>query len=144
MNDPNVKELLGADPNVSWEKCYNSVYHAFANDISQSYASNITYILSQTVYDIKVMLYNGQDDIVCNTPGVERYIRNLKWNGIPGFIAAKKYIWRDTTGYVIGNYKRYDRLTYVNVNKAGHQVPEYQPWSARNMLQMFITGQWPQ
>ena len=135
--------MLGADPNVYWAKCYQAVYSAFYNDISQSYSSNISFILNQTDYDIKVLIYNGQDDIVCNTPGVERYMKNIQWSNMTLLQTSKKHTWTDTTGYVIGNYRRHDKLHYVNVYKAGHQVPEYQPWSAREMLRMFIDA-WPQ
>jgi len=137
-----VKEILGADPNVEWTGCVGIVYSDFFNDISQSYASNVTYILTQKVYNIKVLLYNGQDDVIVNTAGVQLYIRNLKWIGLPKFLTAPKNTWTDTTGYVIGNYQSYSRLTFCNVNKAGHEVPSYQPWSARNMLQNFIQNVW--
>jgi len=89
------------------------------------------------------MIYNGQDDIIVNTPGVEKYITNLKWAELPQFLAASKRRWKDPHGYVIGNYKKHGRLNYVNVNKAGHMVPGDQPWSAFDMVKRFIKNDWP-
>jgi carboxypeptidase C (cathepsin A) len=137
-----VKQYLGADPDVNWLGCVESVYSDYFEDISQSYAPNVTYILSQSVYPIKVMIYNGQDDIIVNTPGVETYIRGLKWTGLPFFLASKKYIWSDPSGYVVGNFQQYKNFTFVNVYKAGHGVPTDQPWSAWDMVQNFIEDTW--
>jgi len=142
LNDPKIKNYYGADPNATWVDFVNAIYYDFYSDISQSYISNLSFILSQKIYDIKVVIYNGQDDVLVNSNGVERYLPYINWSNIPQFLAAKKQIWRDTNGYVIGSYKHYDKLTYVTVNKAGHSVPADQPWSARDMLRRFIKNIW--
>jgi hypothetical protein len=54
------------------------VYTAFGADISKSYAQDVIDVLGQ----VKVLIYNGQDDVVVNTPGVLQYINSLNWNGI--------------------------------------------------------------
>ena len=54
------------------------IYTAFAADVSKSYAQDVIDVLGR----VKVLIYNGQDDVVVNTPGVLQYINSLNWNGI--------------------------------------------------------------
>lgn len=54
------------------------VYSAFAKDISKSYASDVILALR----NIKVLIYNGQNDVVVNTAGVMQYLNSLNWDGI--------------------------------------------------------------
>jgi hypothetical protein len=51
------------------------IYNSFANDVSRSYAGDVINILRK----IKVLIYNGQDDFVVNTPGVLNYLNALNW-----------------------------------------------------------------
>ena len=88
--------------------------------------------------DLKVMLYSGQNDIICNTVGTLNYIKNLEWNGINGFVNSKETILKDGDGRVIGNYKNYKQFTFAVIYDAGHMVPQDQPGPARVLLEHFI------
>lgn len=39
---------------------------------------------------VKVIVYNGQLDLICNTLGTERWVQNLDWPGLPHFESAKR------------------------------------------------------
>jgi len=39
---------------------------------------------------IKVLIYNGQDDFVVNTPGVLTYINGMNWEGLPQWKRTSK------------------------------------------------------
>lgn len=65
------------------------VYTAFGNDVTASYASDLVIALK----NIKVLIYNGQDDVVVNTPGVMQYLNSLNWDGIAAWKRTKKTIW---------------------------------------------------
>lgn len=56
----------------------NDMGTAFYPDFGVSFTGDIDYLLTQT----KVIIYNGQLDILVNTPGVEGYINQLNWNGL--------------------------------------------------------------
>jgi len=46
--------------------------------VSRSYANDVILALR----NIKVLIYNGQNDVVVNTPGVLLYLNSLNWEGI--------------------------------------------------------------
>ena len=52
-----------------------NIYTAFGKDVSRSYASDVVSILRK----IKVLIYNGQNDVVVNTAGVLQYLNSLNW-----------------------------------------------------------------
>jgi len=141
LNTDAVKKAYGVDPSVTFKDCVDQTYTDFYPDIATSYAGNYTYLLSQNIIpDLKVILYSGQNDIICNTVGTYNYIANLEWNGVPGFINSKKQILKVSNGTVAGNYKNYKQFTFAVIYGAGHMVPMDQPESSQLMLDMFIQG----
>jgi carboxypeptidase C (cathepsin A) len=56
----------------------DAIYTAFGPDISKSYAKRVVDVLRR----IKVLIYNGQNDVVVNNPGVMQYLNRLNWEGI--------------------------------------------------------------
>jgi carboxypeptidase C (cathepsin A) len=67
------------------------IYTAFALDISRSYTGEVVNLLNK---NIRVLIYNGQDDFVVNTAGVLAYLNGLNWSGIPQWKRTSKKIWR--------------------------------------------------
>ena len=51
---------------------------AFANDMSRSYAVDVSAVLRKA----KVLIYSGQNDFVTNAAGVLQYLNSLNWEGI--------------------------------------------------------------
>lgn len=94
-----------------------------------------------TIPDLKVILYSGQNDIICSTSGTLNYLYRLDWQGIKPFINARKQVLKVQNGTIAGNYKHHDKLTFAVIYDAGHMVPLDQPNSARTMLEMFIENQ---
>ena len=111
------------------------IYSAFAADVSRSYADEVLTCLRST----KVLIYNGQNDVVVNTAGVLQYLNSLNWNNIQQWKRAEKQIWT-IHGEVKGWAKTYGNLWFVLVNGAGHMVPGDQPNSAFNMIGHFLKG----
>lgn len=114
----------------------DEVYTAFGPDISRSYASDVITALN----NIKVLIYNGQNDVVVNTAGVLQYLNSLNWPGIQQWKRAPKQLWtinHDVKGWakVSGN------LWFALVNGAGHMVPTDQPDSAFSLLGHFLNNE---
>lgn len=113
------------------------MYTAFGNDISKSYISDLATVAGS----IKTLIYNGQNDVVVNTPGVLQYINNLNWFGARNWRRAKKQIWK-INGNVKGWAKVSGNLWFVLVNGAGHMVPSDQPTAALDMLGHFLHNEY--
>lgn len=95
------------------------------NDIMQSVAPWISELLS----NYRVLIYNGQLDIIVAYPLTENYLQNLKFSAADQYKTAQRYQWyveKQLAGYV----KQAGNLTEVLVRNAGHMVPADQPqWS---------------
>ncbi|KAJ8977296.1 hypothetical protein NQ317_007435 [Molorchus minor] len=95
------------------------------NDVMQSVAPWISELLS----NYRVLVYNGQLDIIVAYPLTVNYLQNLQFSGADQYKTAarsKWYVGTDLAGYV----KQAGNLTEVLVRDAGHMVPADQPeWS---------------
>ena len=108
LNDS--KKSLGIPDKIDYHSSNHEVYKHFKSDISRSYAAEVRVLLEQNV---RVLIYNGQDDFVVNTPGVLNYINGLNWEGIPQWKRTRKDIWT-IHGKVSGWAKVYRCLLYTS------------------------------
>ena len=132
LNDS--KKSFGVPDGIYYIPGNDDIYDSFSADISRSYAGDVIYLLRN---QIRVLIYNGQDDFVVNTPGVLNYLNSLNWDGIPYWKRSTKQIWT-IHGENKGWAKVYNNLWFVLVNHAGHMVPTDQPEAAFNMLGHFV------
>ncbi|XP_072387510.1 venom serine carboxypeptidase-like [Diabrotica undecimpunctata] len=111
--------------NTSFGVTSSEVEKNLKNDIMQSIAPWLTELLN----NYRVLIYNGQLDIIVAYPLTENFLRNLDFNGADQYKTAQRYLWyvgSDVAGYV----KQAGNLTEVLVRDAGHMVPADQPqWS---------------
>ncbi|KAK9877391.1 hypothetical protein WA026_017787 [Henosepilachna vigintioctopunctata] len=101
-------------------------------DIMQSVAPWISELLNY----YRVLIYNGQLDILVPYPSTENYLKHLKFRGSKEYETAKRYKWyvgSELAGYV----KQAGNLTEVLVRNAGHLVPRDQPKWAFDLINRF-------
>jgi carboxypeptidase C (cathepsin A) len=70
---------------------------------------------------IKVMIYAGDKDLICNWLGNRRWVDALKWDGASGWKAAKDFTW-SVAGESAGEVRESGGLSFVKVFDAGHMV----------------------
>jgi len=102
------------------------------NDFMQSSIHDIEFLLEK----YRVLIYDGNFDIICNHSGVLDLINDLQWS------AADKYQTAARTSYryndeLVGYLKKADNLNLLLVRNAGHMVPLSQPAWAQQMLHDF-------
>lgn len=107
----------------------NKVEVHLVKDIMKSVALWVSELLSF----YKVLIYNGQLDIIVAYPLTENYLRNLKFSGDDVYRTEPRYVWQ-VDGHVAGYVKHAGNLTEVLVRNAGHMVPADQPKWALDML----------
>lgn len=118
----------------------NSTFHSedqtvelnLVSDVMQSVAPWISELLS----NYRVLIYNGQLDIIVAYPLTVNYLQNLKFSGSDQYKTAprlKWYVGTDLAGYV----KKAGNLTEVLVRDAGHMVPTDQPQWAVDLITRF-------
>ncbi|CAJ0634832.1 302_t:CDS:10 [Entrophospora sp. SA101] len=101
---------------LGWVECNGGVGRLFNDDVSPPS------LLPDLLKNINVLLYNGDQDFVCNVNGIRDMISNLEWNGSKGFMnnTAKPWYINDE---IVGEVTSERNLTYAVIYKASHMVP---------------------
>lgn len=110
------------------------MYQAFSHDLASSYSADLSYLLDS---NLKVLVYNGQNDYIVNTACVLDYLDSVSWRGARGWKGSRQTVF-DEYGEILGWYKKYETFTFVLVYNAGHLLPSDQPRSAYVMMRKFI------
>ncbi len=64
----------------NWVECRGDVHHAFQeNKMNSSFT-----ILPQVLEKIPVLIFAGDQDLICNYVGLEAMIKDLTWKGETG------------------------------------------------------------
>ena len=133
------KKQFGIPDDVNYVEDGDFMYKAFGKDISMSFAIELEWILSRG--GVRVLIYNGQNDIIVNTAGVLNYLNTLDWPGLRAWSRTSKQQWI-LNGKNVGWYKNYDNLAFVLIKNAGHLAPADQPAVSATMINRFISGLW--
>eukprot|EP01089_Gocevia_fonbrunei_P001131 TRINITY_DN1106_c0_g1_i4.p1 TRINITY_DN1106_c0_g1~~TRINITY_DN1106_c0_g1_i4.p1 ORF type:complete len:345 (+),score=89.25 TRINITY_DN1106_c0_g1_i4:146-1036(+) len=134
LNQPSVLKELGIPAGISWEACNNGPYGPFASkDFEISYRFDLPKILAAA----RVLVYNGDQDLIVDFYGQTNLLNGMKWAGQTGFSAARNVTW-SVDGHTAGTSRHFENLTYLVVNNAGHMVPHDQPKNALDMLTRFL------
>ena len=116
---------------ASWVSCNNDVNADFRNDWMLNYES---YVADMLEGGIKVLIYAGDVDFICNSLGNKAWTLSLDWSGKDSFNSAEDGDWNSGAG----SYRSSGGLTFLTVFDAGHMVPSDQPEAALTMLNSFI------
>ncbi|XP_012264672.1 venom serine carboxypeptidase [Athalia rosae] len=115
----------------------NNSFHTEDKTVEEHLKSDIMQSLAILIADLtqhyRVILYNGQLDIIVAYPTTENYLKNLKWAGAEEYKkAVRKQWWVDKE--LAGYSKTAGNLTEVLVRNAGHMVPSDQPRWALDLI----------
>ncbi|GAU99438.1 hypothetical protein RvY_10443 [Ramazzottius varieornatus] len=91
----------------------------------------------------KVMLYNGQLDIICALPLTENFLSKLEWKRAEEYKKANKFVWKvqkddvEAAGYVrmVGSSPPFYQ---VGVRAGGHMLPYDQPRFSFDLIYRFL------
>ena len=127
-----VRKELGVG-NRKWTSC-NMIVHTFMlGDWITNLQSNVANLLAN---DVKVLVYSGDKDWICNWRGGEAWIHSLDWEKKDEF-NDKSYMTWNVNGKPAGEFKNVNNLTFLRVYEAGHMVPMDQPEVSLEMINQF-------
>lgn len=135
LNQPHVRKALGVGKR-RWEACSMSVHEDMMSDWGHSFDSVLPEMLEAGV---KVMIYAGNKDLICNVLGNRRWVDTLKWSRSDEWAVAENKTWK-VDGEKAGTVTEVGPLSFVVVNDAGHMVPMDKPANALDMIQKFVSG----
>lgn len=139
MNGP-IRKKLGIIPdNVTWGGQSDMVARSQYEDIPSSVLADVGKLIRGGV---RVVVYQGQLDMICGTLGAESWIAKLDWSGLLQFLNSSREplyapskLAKKQTGAFVKSYKNFELYYILN---AGHMVPINAPEMALEMLRNIL------
>ncbi|KEH29968.1 serine carboxypeptidase-like protein [Medicago truncatula] len=135
LNKKTVRDALGVG-DIDFVSCSRVVYNAMLQDWMRNFEVDIPELLED---GIKVLIYAGEFDFICNWLGNSKWVHAMGWSGQKQF-AASKTVQFVVDGTQAGLLNSYGPLSFLKVNGAGHMVPMDQPKAALQMLANWMHG----
>lgn len=139
LQKPSVIEALhiNKDKKTGWTECSGAVGSKFNPKSAPSIK-----ILPEILKTVPIILFSGDQDLICNHIGTEELIHNMEWNGGKGFELspgtwAPRRHWT-FEGESAGIYQEARNLTYILYYNSSHMVPFDFPRRTRDMLDRFL------
>ncbi|KAF9437031.1 Cell death protease [Entomortierella beljakovae] len=134
LSNDAVRDALHASGAVGeWTECNTHVSAALRYDDSAPAFALLPDILKK----IDVMLYSGDQDLICNHIGTEYLISNLTWQDVKGFQTAPQIPWT-VEDKPAGVWRTERNLSYVLLYNASHMAPYDVPLVALDMINRFM------
>jgi len=125
----------------TWQSCNFKVNHMFMGDWMKDYQTQIPDLLAAGV---RVLIYAGDQDFICNWLGNQAWTRAMEWPGKSAFNKAKLVPWTATSlveeDAPAGELWSASNFSFLRVYAAGHMVPLDQPKASLAMLNAFTSG----
>lgn len=154
LNSSATRELLHIPSQLSsrrYTSCSDRVGNAFART-QDGLHSTYLYVGALLEHGVKVLIYAGTYDWICNWVANERWTLALDWSGKEDFVREKLRVWyvdlpvSGEGGKNVTEEKRAGRvrskggLTFATVEGAGHMVPFDKPREALAMINRWLAG----
>jgi len=135
LNLPATQAELGVKR--EWSSCNMQVNGKFRADWMHSFKSIIPALLSAKV---RVLVYAGEMDYICNYMGNKAWTLALEWVGKSEFVAEGDHKWM-VAGKQAGLARSAQGFTFLQVHEAGHMVPLDQPENSLTMFRSFLDNE---
>ncbi|XP_048195569.1 probable serine carboxypeptidase CPVL isoform X2 [Perognathus longimembris pacificus] len=98
--------------------------------------------LTEIMNNYKVLIYNGQLDIIVAASLTERSLMAMNWKGSKKYNNVQKKVWKifQSDKEVAGYVRQVDDFHQVIVRGGGHILPHDQPLRSFDMINRFIYG----
>ncbi|KIK64841.1 hypothetical protein GYMLUDRAFT_39801 [Collybiopsis luxurians FD-317 M1] len=128
-----VSALHATGHSESWVECRGRIHSELHENESNS---SIT-ILPRVLEKIPVLLFAGDQDLICNYVGMEAMIGSMNWNGLTGLGTVETQSW-SVNGTPAGTWVSSRNLTYTKIFNASHMAPFDVPHITHDMILRFM------
>ncbi|KAJ2078584.1 hypothetical protein H4R24_004362 [Coemansia sp. RSA 988] len=136
LNNPTVQKELGAEVSV-FESCSEKVFTGFwlTGEETKPFHQYIPPLLAD---GIRVLVYAGDADYICNWYGNKAWALEMEWSGKHKFNMAEDKKWHTADAEHVGEIRETENFTFIRVFGAGHMVPYDQPVAALDMVNRWL------
>ncbi|KZV85984.1 serine carboxypeptidase [Exidia glandulosa HHB12029] len=140
LDKPSTRATLGIPEHIgNFTSCSREVGAAFRTD-QDGLRGSAAYVAELLQRGVRVLVYVGTYDWICNWVGNLAWTTALEWPGHTSFASSELREW-SVDGERAGLTKREGALTYATVEAAGHMVPYDKPVQALAMLDRWLSGE---
>jgi carboxypeptidase C (cathepsin A) len=146
LNSKAVRTYLNVSDHVpSWQRCSSTATSTvFSSDLMKNFDGYVADLLNHR--SVRVLIYNGDADLVCNWYGSEAWTKQLKWRQHQAFndVDEHDFLFSGELGPVGAGSVRSveDQFSFIRVYQAGHMVPKDQPAVALDMINRFLQNKY--
>lgn len=132
-----IRRKLGVIPSrVRWGGQARAVFQAQSGDFMKPVITTVSKLIS---YGLKVVVFQGQLDMICDTPAAETWIKKLHWSKLGGYLATpRKALYVGANRNTQAFLKSYDNFALYVIMNAGHMVPYDNPEMSLKMVGMVV------
>ncbi|VDO87352.1 unnamed protein product [Heligmosomoides polygyrus] len=135
--DTTVRAKLGIIPDsVKFGAQSNAVFNKQSGDFMKPNWDTVDGLLMNGT---NVIVYNGNQDLICDSIGTEKWMNRLQWPGMPSYNSARKIKVSTTSFPLAGFKKRFENLSFYMVLRAGHMVAYDTPEAAVEIVKQIVT-----
>eukprot|EP00928_Gymnodinium_smaydae_P082751 TRINITY_DN66049_c0_g1_i1.p1 TRINITY_DN66049_c0_g1~~TRINITY_DN66049_c0_g1_i1.p1 ORF type:complete len:503 (+),score=134.05 TRINITY_DN66049_c0_g1_i1:77-1510(+) len=135
LNAPETQKQLGVTK--TWASCNMQVNAGMQGDYMRNYHTVLPDMLADGV---KVLIYAGDVDYICNWLGNKKWTLGLEWPHKAAFNAAKDESFV-VDGKAGGRIRHANGFHFMQIYLAGHMAPMDQPAVVEQMVNDFVSGQ---
>ncbi len=134
FRDPHNIKLYGLNSGIVYDSHADDVFNNLKAEYMKGEASQVEYLLGKS---IPVLIYQGQDNFIVQTPGTMKWVDRLKYEKSEDFRKALFKGWK-IRDRIVGSVKSAGLLQLRIVNNAGHRVPMDAPEASLDLASSFV------
>lgn len=138
LSRDDVKKAMHVNTDITWEECSYSVRYDEKDGLK-----SMVPIYQELINDgnnLNILVYSGDDDSVCGTVGTQSWIWDMGY-GKPFGESWAEYTYEGQPSGFITKWTK-EKLAFVTVHGAGHEVPTYKPAVALDLFTKYLDGEW--
>eukprot|EP01006_Ploeotia_vitrea_P052697 TRINITY_DN67718_c6_g1_i2.p1 TRINITY_DN67718_c6_g1~~TRINITY_DN67718_c6_g1_i2.p1 ORF type:complete len:386 (-),score=151.42 TRINITY_DN67718_c6_g1_i2:69-1226(-) len=140
LNQSSVQTALFA--NHAFRSTYTLVVQHMTDDVMR----DASFMLPTLMENYRVVVYNGQFDLICNVVGGQSLYYGIDWSGAAAFKTAKRVVWHlppstasaSVQPFVAGYARTVGNFTQLVTRGAGHMLAQSQIVVARDLVRRVV------
>jgi len=128
-----VNALHASSHSGKWVECRGTIHSHFEET---KLNASIT-VLPKVLSKLPVLIFAGDQDLICNYVGLEAMMKSMTWNGGTGLGTVETKSW-SVNNVPAGTWVTSRNLTYAKIFNASHMAPYDVPHITHDMILRFM------